>query len=209
MSDRVAVASDQVVSVICRLSNPLTKQKATHTQVTGPATMTINFLFQAFLVATVCSLAASRLLRRSLAAPDNYCGLTWTDAAQCTSLACPNGLDSECPPGETCYTCTGELRLVRKLLFPIQRRPFWYMTLDSDWVGLDSSVIEEQFGISIPYSLIGQCSILWLRTSSGFFIGYRIVRVCALSSLSIVADRIGFSTLWSSNSSGVLIGFST
>ena len=101
MSGRV-VAEDQVVSAIRRLSNPLTKQKAT--QVTAPATiMTTNFLFQAFLVATDCSLAASRPLRRSLAAPDNYCGLTWTDAAQCTSVVCPNGLDSECPPGETCY----------------------------------------------------------------------------------------------------------
>ena len=97
MSGRVD-SSDQAVSVICRLSNPLTKQKAT--QVTAPATMTINFLFQAFLVATICSIAASRPLRRS---PDNYYGMTWTDAAQCTSLACPNGLDSECHPGETRY----------------------------------------------------------------------------------------------------------
>jgi hypothetical protein len=40
--------------------------------------------------------------------PGNNCGIDWVDADKCQT-PCPNGLDSECPSGETCFadiTCS-------------------------------------------------------------------------------------------------------
>ena len=39
----------------------------------------------------------------ALVATTNYCGTTWTDAATDCGIACPSGMDGDCPPNQFCF----------------------------------------------------------------------------------------------------------
>jgi hypothetical protein len=61
------------------------------------------------LLASICGVSkASEYLRatseenRQLQSSTNYCGANFADATTCTS-ACPRGLNSECPSGQSCF----------------------------------------------------------------------------------------------------------
>jgi hypothetical protein len=41
--------------------------------------------------------------KRRISGNINYCGTTWNDANKNCGTACPGGVDSECPAGQSCF----------------------------------------------------------------------------------------------------------
>ena len=85
----------------------------------------------------------------------NYCGDTWTNAASTCALACPSGMDAECPPSQFCFAevdCTQNAPSIR-----------------TNWCGKDWNDAQVQCMTSCPAGLDSGTYLYFLSRQMHFF----------------------------------------